>query len=311
MIGCDLSLQVSLLDCDGDRECEQAAFENYESCMSECGFEIPDFPEPDPCLSDCDRLLNEGFEACINEVGELDEECWLANDRRYVECLESCGIEIPEIPEIPDDPCITDCEGAYNEAFLACFDEDTGAVDEECVANTDRTFITCLEGCGIVMPDEPDFPEAPGGPCVNECLENVAEKFAECFQADGMIDEECLGRLDAEAQACVDACEAGDEDHALVAAIARGNSQVPFLRGDANRDSAIDLSDAVAVLGDLFLGSDPLGCRDAADANDDGTVNISDPVAVLMMLFAGGAPLPPPSGEPGSDPTEDELSCRR
>ena len=71
----------------------------------------------------------------------------------------------------------------------------------------------------------------------------------------------------------------------------------------------MDISDAKATLGYLFLGTQDLFCLDAADANDDGGINISDPVATILFLFIGGLPLPPPSGSPGVDPTEDALRC--
>ena len=81
-----------------------------------------------------------------------------------------------------------------------------------------------------------------------------------------------------------------------------------YIRGDANRDGVLDISDAVAILGHLFGGAG-MPCRDAADTNDDGAVNIADPVYLLSHLFAGGPPPPEPWQEPGTDPTEDDLGC--
>jgi hypothetical protein len=82
-----------------------------------------------------------------------------------------------------------------------------------------------------------------------------------------------------------------------------------FIRGDANDDLAVDLSDAVFTLNHLFLGDRPPRCRDAADANDDGHLDIGDPVATLEALFRGGS-IPSPSEAPGEDPTpEDPLDC--
>jgi hypothetical protein len=60
-----------------------------------------------------------------------------------------------------------------------------------------------------------------------------------------------------------------------------------FLRGDANLDDALDISDAMTILGALFLGDEPLPCEEVADANDDGNVDLSDPVAILGYLFQG------------------------
>ena len=89
--------------------------------------------------------------------------------------------------------------------------------------------------------------------------------------------------------------------------------EVLFRRGDANADGAIDIADAVCVLGYLFGGAaDPCAarvprCLDAADANDDGAVDIGDAVKILGHLFGGGGPLPPPGGACGIDPTDDGL----
>jgi hypothetical protein len=83
-----------------------------------------------------------------------------------------------------------------------------------------------------------------------------------------------------------------------------------YLRGDATGDGRLDLTDAILVLGRLFLGGLPLGCDDAADATDDGTLDLSDPITVLGSLFLGDGPLLPPGpGVCGPDPTGDELAC--
>lgn len=92
-------------------------------------------------------------------------------------------------------------------------------------------------------------------------------------------------------------------------------SQLPlgpgiFVRGEANEDLRIDLSDAVFVLEYLFLGGKTPPCADAADVNDSGAVDLSDAVYLLSYLFLGGPPPPPPFGEPGTDRSEDELNCR-
>ena len=50
-------------------------------------------------------------------------------------------------------------------------------------------------------------------------------------------------------------------------------------------------------------------CLDAADANDDGAVNIADAVSILGHLFGGEEPLPDPFLACGPDPTDDSLTC--
>ena len=85
-----------------------------------------------------------------------------------------------------------------------------------------------------------------------------------------------------------------------------------FIRGDFDRNSEVDLSDAVSIARYLFLGGTPPACMDAADSNDDGILDISDPVYLLFYLFIANS-LPPPEPFPGAgnDPTfRDNLGCQ-
>jgi len=84
-------------------------------------------------------------------------------------------------------------------------------------------------------------------------------------------------------------------------------SEVHFLRGDANSDGALDVSDAISILGYLFLGKDRPPVLDAADCNDDGMVDISDVIFFLICRFTGEDELPPPYPDAGLDPTFDDL----
>ena len=82
-----------------------------------------------------------------------------------------------------------------------------------------------------------------------------------------------------------------------------------FLRGDADGDGDLLITDAIATLGSLFAGSPGLDCLDAADTNDDGAVDLSDAVYGLSFLFLGGMLIPPPYPLPGTDWSEDTLGC--
>ncbi len=87
------------------------------------------------------------------------------------------------------------------------------------------------------------------------------------------------------------------------------NDEPPlFRRGDSNADGTTDISDAIAVLADLFLGSQKVPCAKTADANDDGAVDISDAIYLLSFLFLGGPALDEPRSC-GPDPTADDLTC--
>ena len=83
-----------------------------------------------------------------------------------------------------------------------------------------------------------------------------------------------------------------------------------FRRGDSNGSAVVEISDAVATLGYLFLGNDEPRCLDAADSNDDGRYNLLDPIWVIQFLMGNaGSTLPEPFTQPGNDPTNDTLGC--
>ncbi|MEM7263003.1 MAG: hypothetical protein AAF488_13505 [Planctomycetota bacterium] len=81
-----------------------------------------------------------------------------------------------------------------------------------------------------------------------------------------------------------------------------------FVRGDANSDGTVDVSDGVFTLGFLFSGGDTPACLSSCDGNDDGGVDVSDAVYILGFLFSGGDPIPAPN-TCGVDPTDDTLTC--
>jgi len=81
----------------------------------------------------------------------------------------------------------------------------------------------------------------------------------------------------------------------------------PFLRGDANSDGGVDISDGISVLNFLFFDGQGLLCADAADANDDGLLDVSDAIVILSTLFLGASDIPFPFPEAGFDPTLDEF----
>ena len=106
-----------------------------------------------------------------------------------------------------------------------------------------------------------------------------------------------------------------DNDFVAVSEMTRGVISVPalnagfFLRGDANLDGTVDVSDPVAILEDRFLGRFEILCKDAADADDNERLQLTDVVYLLNYLFQGG-PIPPaPSFEPGPDPQGLALDC--
>jgi len=91
-------------------------------------------------------------------------------------------------------------------------------------------------------------------------------------------------------------------------------AELPFVRGDADPDGAVTLSDAVTTLRYLFAGDAELSarlgdCLDAADADDSGVVDVSDAVYTLEHLFRQGPPLAAPFPAAGIDETPDALGA--
>ena len=82
-----------------------------------------------------------------------------------------------------------------------------------------------------------------------------------------------------------------------------------FIRGDANGDELVDISDPRTTLDYLFLGRRRPFCFDAADSNDDGSVDLSDAIHTLNFLFLGSEQMPAPYPEAGRDETDDGMSC--
>ncbi len=82
-----------------------------------------------------------------------------------------------------------------------------------------------------------------------------------------------------------------------------------FRRGLVTPDADMNLTDAVALLGYIFLGSATPTCLEAADVNDDARLDLTDAVVVLQYLFLGGKTPPDPFALCGQDPTPDDLGC--
>lgn len=87
----------------------------------------------------------------------------------------------------------------------------------------------------------------------------------------------------------------------------------PYLRGDANGDGSVDISDGISTLTGLFAGGQLPACLAALDANDDGRVDVADPIFLFQYLFAGGESPPPPfpdCGEGSRLPCPEHPACK-
>ncbi len=83
-----------------------------------------------------------------------------------------------------------------------------------------------------------------------------------------------------------------------------------FVRGDANGDGVLDLSDAVKIVLHLFAGL-ATDCQDALDSDDSETLNVTDALRVLNYLFKQGPGPGTPFPAEGTDPSGAVLGCAR
>jgi hypothetical protein len=74
----------------------------------------------------------------------------------------------------------------------------------------------------------------------------------------------------------------------VIARVAESDGALPYIRGDANSDGQLQISDPMRILNFLFQGGSSVPCAAAADANGSGKVDMSDAVHVLNFLFLGG-----------------------
>ena len=125
--------------------------------------------------------------------------------------------------------------------------------------------------------------------------------FAVETVADGGGAENCFNGTDDDADGLVD----GDDPDCGCIHI----DLPPFTTGDPNGDGAINIADAVNMLGYLFSGA-VLNCVAAMDVNGDNVADISDAIYELAFLFSGGAgPVGGPACTPDSTPPDPPLEC--
>ena len=89
-----------------------------------------------------------------------------------------------------------------------------------------------------------------------------------------------------------------------------GTTTNPFLSGDCNADSIVNIADIVWSLAELFKSGPTANCEIACDVNLDGAHDAADPVYTANFIFLSGpAPAGPSSCDtvPGQTP-EDCLS---
>lgn len=94
--------------------------------------------------------------------------------------------------------------------------------------------------------------------------------------------------------------------------VTEGEDEGPrFLRGDADTNGRIELTDAIYLLRILFVLGTRFPCREAADFDDSGGVNLGDGIGIARYLYSGGPPPRPPFPRCGPDPNPPGLGCDR
>lgn len=87
-----------------------------------------------------------------------------------------------------------------------------------------------------------------------------------------------------------------------------------FLRGDVDGGGDVALTDAIQILGILFLGAEsacPGAYSTVGDADGTGAIDIADAVYLLNYLFLGGPPPGPPFERCEPLPDFDDAFCLR
>ncbi len=82
----------------------------------------------------------------------------------------------------------------------------------------------------------------------------------------------------------------------------------PYVVGDTNADSLVDIADGISILSWIFgSGSEPT-CLETADVNGDQLTDLGDAVALFGFVFASGPPPVAPYPDCGYAPTTD-IDC--
>jgi chitodextrinase len=85
-----------------------------------------------------------------------------------------------------------------------------------------------------------------------------------------------------------------------------------FRRGDVDSNGVVEITDAVKLLGYLFLGGGTPECLEAGDTDNNGNIDITDAVTNLGYQFLGQAPPAAPGPlNCGPDPAPPMLGCTK
>jgi hypothetical protein len=96
--------------------------------------------------------------------------------------------------------------------------------------------------------------------------------------------------------------------HAILREVIDCRNPIEFLRGDADSNGRVNITDGIRLLSYLFIGISSISCPVSADVDDNDLLEITDGIGILNYLFMGGSdPEPPGPWTCGQDPTPGEL----
>ena len=70
-----------------------------------------------------------------------------------------------------------------------------------------------------------------------------------------------------------------------------------FIRGDANQDGRVNLSDAIRLFGILLSGDRSFPCTVALDVDGSDRIDVNDVISIIWFIFLGDYPPRPPYPE--------------
>lgn len=92
-------------------------------------------------------------------------------------------------------------------------------------------------------------------------------------------------------------------DFTTNSSVAEVTPELWFVRGEVNGDGRVDIGDAIALIGFLFVGGSAPTPPEAGDVNDDDSTDLADSVYLLDFLFRGHPAPPAPFPDSGPDPS--------
>ncbi len=301
---------------------------NQNNVLDECelssGFilDCNDNGIPDSCE------IREGVELDCNQDG-IPDSCNLASgipDCDENGILDSCEINEGAVRDcnqdgIPDSCNISSGTPDCNENGVPDSCELKQGSQADCNGNG------IPDSCEIIVGTEKDCnedgipdscnissgaPDCNGNGIPDSC--EINSGFEEDCNQDGIPDSCNLlaETFDCNNNGVIDSCEisSGDASDVNGDGIPDECTQIVFLRGDANSDGIIDISDPIYSLRHSFLNKPAPECMKTADYDDNGVIEVIDAVQSLDYYFLGDNSGPSqPFPNCGYDPSDDGLTC--